>query len=113
MIARNRSMSTAAAMFIERTTSANSTVTCLYFATSPETVVGEPHSSQNLAFSRRSVPQDPHTTPTVIRPSHRLGPGDMSFEAKRFRHRAIATHQVPVSNIVAAGSRQQRAQPQQ
>ena len=34
---------------------------------------------------------------------HRLGPGDVSFEAKRFRHRAIAAHQVPVGDIVAAG----------
>ena len=39
-------------MSIERTTSANSTVTCLYSAVSPETAVGAPHSSQNLAFSR-------------------------------------------------------------
>ena len=46
-------------------------------------------------------------------PSHRLGPRDMSFEAKRFRHRAVATHQVPVGNIVAAGPGQQRPQPQQ
>ena len=37
-------------MSIERTTSANNTVTCLYFAVSPETAVGAPHSSQNLAF---------------------------------------------------------------
>ena len=34
---------------------------------------------------------------------HRLGPGDVSFEAERFRHRAIATHQVPIDGIVAAG----------
>ena len=34
---------------------------------------------------------------------HRLGPGDVSFEAKRFRHRAIAAHQIPVGNIVVAG----------
>ena len=67
MISRNRSISTAAAMSIERTTSANSTVTCLYFAVSPETAVGAPHSSQNLAFSRRPVPHDPHATPAVIR----------------------------------------------
>ena len=35
--------------------------------------------------------------------SHRLGHRHVSFEAKRFRHRAIATHQVPVADIVAAG----------
>ena len=40
MISRNRSMSTAAAMSIERTTSANNTVTCLYSAASAETAVG-------------------------------------------------------------------------
>jgi hypothetical protein len=33
---------------------------------------------------------------------HRLCPVDVSFEAKRFRHRAIANRQVPVGNIVAA-----------
>ena len=27
----------------------------------------------------------------------------LSLEAKRFRHRAIATHQIPVGNIVVAG----------
>ncbi|MDT5411180.1 MAG: hypothetical protein QOG14_3400, partial [Mycobacterium sp.] len=32
-----------------------------------EAVVGAPHSSQNLALSRRPVPQDPHATPAVIR----------------------------------------------
>jgi RimJ/RimL family protein N-acetyltransferase len=37
----------------------------------------------------------------------------MSVEAKRFRHRAIAIHQVPVGNVVAAGAGQQGAQPQQ
>ena len=67
MISRNRSISSAAAMSIERTTSANSTVTRLYFAVSPETAVGAPHSSQNLAFSRSPVPHDPHATPAVIR----------------------------------------------
>ena len=44
---------------------------------------------------------------------HRLGPRDVSFEAKRFRHIAIASHQVAVGTIVAAGAGEQRAQPQQ
>ena len=57
----------AAAMSIERTTSANNTVTCLYSAVSPEAAVGAPHSSQNLAFSLKPVPQDPHATPAAIR----------------------------------------------
>src|SRR5215813_14327194 len=103
MMSRNRSASTAAAMSIDRTTSANSTVTCLYFAVSTETAVGAPHSPQNLAFSRSPVPHPPHATPVVTRPSHRLGPRDVSFEAKRFRHRAIAAHQVPVGDIVTVG----------
>jgi hypothetical protein len=33
---------------------------------------------------------------------HRLGPGDVPFEAQRCRHRAIAPHQIPVGNVVAA-----------
>ncbi|WP_232064775.1 hypothetical protein [Mycobacterium cookii] len=37
----------------------------MYFAVSLEGVVGVPHSSQNLAFSLKPVPQDPHTTLTV------------------------------------------------
>jgi hypothetical protein len=104
-------------MSIECTTSANSTVTCLYSAVSPETPVGAPHSPQNLAFSRSPVPHDPHATPAVIQTppfqgpdrlnptlDRCLGPGDVSFEAKLFRHFAIAPRQVPVGNIVAAGA---------
>src|SRR5262249_47224973 len=113
MISRNRSMSTAAAMSVDRTTSANSTLTCLYMAASPETAVGEPHPAQNLAFSRSPVPHPAHATSTVMRHSHRLGHRDVSFEAKRFRHRAIATHQLSVGVLVAAGTRQQCAQSQQ
>src|ERR1700748_1604802 len=109
MTSRNRSISSAAAMSIDRSTSANNTVTCLYFAASPETAVEAPHSSQNLAFSRSPVPHDPHATPAVMQPSHRLGPVDVAFEVKRFRHRAIATHQVSVGDIVTARPGQQRA----
>src|SRR6202046_1636495 len=67
MTSRYRSISSAAARSIECTTSAKSTVTCLYFAVSAEAVVGAPHSSQNLAFSLRPVPHDPHAKPAVIR----------------------------------------------
>src|ERR1700677_64596 len=56
MISRNRSVPTAAAMSIECTTSANSTVTCLYSAGVRDTAVGDPHSSQNFALSRNSAP---------------------------------------------------------
>ena len=48
---------TVAAISIERTTSANTTVTCLYSAGVDATVVGEPHSSQNFAVGRNSEPQ--------------------------------------------------------
>jgi hypothetical protein len=34
---------------------------------------------------------------------HRVGPVDVSFVAKRFRHFAIATHQVSIGNIVTVG----------
>src|ERR1700733_1016908 len=67
MTSRYRSISSAAARSIEWTTSAKSTVTCLYFAVSSEAVVGAPHSSQNLAFSRKPVPHEPHAKPAVIR----------------------------------------------
>src|SRR5208283_3718043 len=67
MISRSRSAPTAEAMSIEWTTSANSTVTCLYSAVSTQMSVRAPHSSQNLALSRRPVPHDPHATSAAIR----------------------------------------------
>src|SRR6185437_7477595 len=67
MTSRYRSISSAAARSIECTTSANSTVTCLYFAVSSDAFVGAPHSSQNLALSRKPVPHDPHTSAAVMR----------------------------------------------
>src|SRR5882757_1117040 len=66
MISRNRSISSAAAMSIERTTSANSTVTCLYSADRLTSVTGAPHSLQNLEFGGSSVPHDPHGSPAAI-----------------------------------------------
>jgi hypothetical protein len=66
MISRNRSGPIAAAMSIERTTSAKSTVTCLYSATFAAFVRGAPHSSQNFAWSRSSVPQAGQATPVAI-----------------------------------------------
>ena len=76
MISRSRSAPTAAAMSIECTTSANSTVTCLYSAWVSCAVIGAPHLLQNLEFGGSSVPHDPHTKaaavmsrgqPTVVR----------------------------------------------
>jgi hypothetical protein len=48
MISRSRSGPTVAAMSIECTTSANSTVACLYSADRVADVTGGPHSLQNL-----------------------------------------------------------------
>jgi hypothetical protein len=36
---------------------------------------------------------------------HRLGPGDVSFEAKRFRHVAVAIPQVRISRVIAMSPR--------
>src|SRR5512142_1606245 len=64
MISRSRSGPTAAAMSIEPTTSANSTVTCLYSAWLSATTA-DPQESQNRAPSLSSAPHDPHDTATV------------------------------------------------
>ena len=44
---------------------------------------------------------------------HRFGPCDMPFEAKRFRHVAVAIPQVHVGRAIAVSARQQSPQPQQ
>ena len=51
----------AAARSIERTTSANSTVTCLYSADAEGLAIAAPQPSQNRAPRRGSVPQVPQT----------------------------------------------------
>jgi hypothetical protein len=66
MISRSRSAPTAATMSIECTTSANKTVTCLYSADPVVFVTAAPHSLQNLAFGRSSVPHDPHDSPAAV-----------------------------------------------
>src|ERR1700730_8322354 len=66
MISRSRSGPTVAAMSIECTTSANSTVTCLYSADRLTSVTGAPHSLQNLEFGGSSVPHDPHGSPAAV-----------------------------------------------
>src|SRR6476469_5895466 len=66
MISRSRSAPTAAAMSIECTTSANSTVTCLYSAGLGADVTAAPHSLQNFEFGGSSVPHDPHTTAAAV-----------------------------------------------
>src|SRR5260370_21243571 len=66
MISRNRSKSTAAAMSIDRTTSANSTVTCLYSAGVVAVGTAAPHSLQNFEFGGNSIPHDPHTKSAAV-----------------------------------------------
>src|ERR1700730_1118786 len=66
MISRSRSGPTVAAMSIECTTSANSTVTCLYSADRLTSVTGAPHSLQNLEFGGSSVPHDLHGSPAAV-----------------------------------------------
>ena len=66
MISRSRSGPTAAAMSIECTTSANSTVTCLYSADVAAAVIGDPHSSQNFAVARNSAPHVGHGNPAAV-----------------------------------------------
>src|SRR6266478_2844575 len=62
MISRNRATSKAAEISIDLTTSANSTVTCLYFAVSTDATSCDPHMSQNRARSFGTAPQDRHTS---------------------------------------------------
>ena len=60
---------------IEWTTSANSTVTCLYSAWVSGSDIGEPQLPQNRAPSRGSVPHVRHAAMAVIRPSAARGSG--------------------------------------
>ena len=66
MISRSRSAPTAAAMSIECTTSANSTVTCLYSAAVAAGLTGAPHLLQNRESGGSSVPHDPHNSPAAV-----------------------------------------------
>jgi hypothetical protein len=66
MISRNRSISRAAAMSIERTTSANRTVTCLYSAGVVAVATAAPHSLQNFEVGGSSVPQAAHANPAAV-----------------------------------------------
>ena len=48
------------------TSSANSTVTCLYSAGVVAVATGAPHSLQNFEFGGSSVPHDPHSTAAAV-----------------------------------------------
>jgi hypothetical protein len=69
MISRSRSVPTADAISIECTTSANNAVTCLYSAGSAAAETAAPHSSQNFAFSRSSVPHVALAIPAAVMPT--------------------------------------------
>src|SRR5258705_7842914 len=81
MISRSRSDPTVAAMSIECTTSANSTVTCLYSADWVACVRGVPHSRQNLAAGLDCAPHDPQNSPVAVSPPtpSPLGSTSVSF----------------------------------
>src|SRR6185503_8894524 len=81
MISRSRSVPTVAAMSIECTTSANSTVTCLYSADRVARVSSVPHSLQNLAVGLDCAPQEPQNRPVAVNPPppSPLGPTSVSF----------------------------------
>jgi hypothetical protein len=75
----------AAAMSIECTTSANSTVTCLYSAGVVAVATAAPHSLQNFEFGGSSVPHDPHTKAAAVISLGR--PAPQSFTALSCHHR--------------------------
>ena len=81
MISRSRSAPTAAAMSIECTTSANSTVTCLYSADGRPCVIGAPHSLQNFESGGSSVPHAAQINPVAVSPPppSPLGSTSVSF----------------------------------
>src|SRR6478609_10545385 len=81
MISRSRSAPTAAAMSIECTTSANSTVTCLYSADGVARVSRVPHSAQNLAVGPDCAPQEPQNSPVAVSPPSPWCPHQYRFTA--------------------------------
>src|SRR5271169_827689 len=86
MISRNRSAPTAAAMSIECTTSANSTVTCLYSAWVSCAVTGAPHSLQNFEFAGSSIPHAVHANSIDVMASprpRRYAPRSQAFSPCR------------------------------
>ncbi len=55
------------------------------------------------------VPHAAHATRP--RSGHRLGPLDLPFKSKRYRHGSVAVPVVSRGGFIAVGSSQQRAQP--
>src|SRR5947209_17170264 len=87
MISRNRSAPTAEAISIERTTSANSTVTCLYSAERLTSVAGAPQPLQNLEFGGSLVPHEPHDRATTVSPEPPSPSGSTSVSCHRWCRR--------------------------
>src|SRR6476619_2629506 len=93
MISRSRSAPTAAAMSIECTTSANSTVTCLYSADRLTRATGAPHSLQNLELGGSSVPHDPHDSPAAVS-APRLSPAPSTL---------VSFHRCSAMSVISPG----------
>jgi hypothetical protein len=114
MISRSRSAPTAEAMSIERTTSANRTVTCLYSAGVVAVATAAPHSLQNFEFGGSSVPHDPHTKaaavmsrgqPTVVPRHYRVTAGRPACAISPLRSgQRVARHTAPRGGGLGADS---------
>src|SRR6516165_1992919 len=124
MISRNRSGPTVAAMSIECTTSANSTVTCLYSAVAPGAAVGEPHSSQNFAVGRNSALHLVQANAAVMRLTIRRLPRKVVLFAgiRRLARHAVGQdaffrvelfHAVSAPRVVGAGGTPNHGRAQQ
>src|SRR6478672_9456074 len=83
MTSRSRSISRVAAMAIDRTTSANNTVTCLYSAVVAAGVIGAPHLLQNLESGGSSAPHDVHDSVVAVSPPPPSPPGSTSISCHR------------------------------
>src|SRR5262249_19807386 len=94
----------------EITTSANSTVTCLYSAGFEAEDTAAPHAKQNFAFWGSSIAHDEHTNPVAVmalpRPT-RYAPRSQAFSpcrgsdpgsARKRRHRR---EPAPVERVAA------------
>ena len=84
MISRSRSGPNDAAMSIECTTSANSTVTCLYSADRVACVSRVPHSPQNLAVGLDCAPQEPQNNLVAVNPPPPSPLGSTSVSCHRW-----------------------------
>jgi hypothetical protein len=96
------------------TTSANSTVTCLYSAGVVAVATAAPHSLQNFEFGGSSIPHDPHTKaaavistrPATVVPRHYRVTADQTVRYFSLairsddKHAPVQTHSHPASRLV-------------